>query len=147
MLDIRPLPINIAGLKFEQVDCMNMRHIADGSISSLSSFHAVEHFGLGRYGDPIDPRGHEKVISEMKRIVRPGGQILFGVPIGIQRVEFNGHRIFDPMTVIQLFEGFEVVEFSVIDDNNVLHESVSPEKYRQLNYGCGLYHLRKRLIN
>ena len=143
MLDIRPLPINIEGLKFQQVDCMNMEQIEDGAISSLSCFHAAEHFGLGRYGDSIDPLGHTKVISEIKRVVGPGGQILFSVPIGHQRLEFNGHRIFDPMTIIRLFEGFEVIEFSVVDDDDVLHENVSPENYRELKYGCGLYHFKK----
>lgn len=147
MLDIWPLPISIEGLRFQQVDCMNMGQIPDGAIPSLSSFHAVEHFGLGRYGDPVDPEGYRKAISEMKRIVCPGGQMLFSVPIGIQRLEFNGHRIFDPMTVIQLFEGFELVEFSVIDDEDKLHEAVRPEDYRQLKYGCGLYHFKKQDIN
>ena len=124
---------------------MDMNQIPDGSIASLSSFHAIEHFGLGRYGDPIDPLGHQKAIAEMKRIVCGGGDILFSVPIGVQRIEFNGHRIFDPMEVIRLFEGFELVEFSAIDDKDAFHENVSVENYCTLNYGCGLFHFKKKL--
>lgn len=144
MLDIRPLPMQIANLKFMQIDCMNMRQISDGTIPSLSSFHAIEHFGLGRYGDPVDPLGYKKAILEMKRIVCKGGEILLSVPIGIQRVEFNGHRIFDPMTIIELFDGFDLLEFSAIDDEDALHEDVSPEDYRTLNYGCGLFQFKKQ---
>lgn len=143
MLDIRPLPIQIQNLRFQQANCMDMKQISDGSIPSLSSFHAVEHFGLGRYGDPINPLGHQYAIAEMKRIVCSGGVILFSVPIGAQRIEFNGHRIFDPMEVIRLFNGFELVEFSAIDDDDLLHEDVDPENYRSLSYGCGLFHFTK----
>lgn len=144
MLDIRPLSMQIQNLQFQQTNCMDMNQISDGSIASLSSFHAIEHFGLGRYGDPIDPLGHQKAIAEMKRIVCDGGSIYFGVPIGIQRIEFNAHRIFDPLEVIRLFEGFELVEFSAIDDNDAFYENVAADNYRALNYGCGLFHFKKK---
>lgn len=144
MLDIRPLQIQIPNLQFQQTNCTDMREIPDCSIQSLSSFHAIEHFGLGRYGDPIDPLGHKKAIDEMKRIVCEGGSILFSVPIGEQRIEFNGHRIFDPREVIALFKGFELVEFSAIDDDDAFHENVAAENYRALQYGCGLFHFKKK---
>jgi hypothetical protein len=35
-----------------------------GSIKSLSSLCVVEHIGLGRYGDEIDPFGSESAIKE-----------------------------------------------------------------------------------
>ena len=146
MLDIRPLQISIEGLHFNKVDCMNMEQIENETIFSLSCLHAVEHFGLGRYGDPVDPEGYLKAIFEMKRVVSINGSILFSVPIGIQRLEFNGHRIFDPLTITNLFDGFELIEFSVIDDSNTLHVDVLPESYRTLNYGCGLYHFSKKVI-
>ncbi len=144
MLDIRPLQIQIPNLHFQQTNCMDMNLISSGSIQSLSSFHAIEHFGLGRYGDPIDPLGHKKAIAEMKRIVCEGGTILFSVPVGEQRIEFNGHRIFDPLEVVSLFKGFKLVEFSAIDDNDVFHENVAAENYRALQYGCGLFHFIKK---
>lgn len=144
MLDVRPLKIQIHNLQFHQANCMDMNQIPSGSIPSLSSFHAIEHFGLGRYGDSIDPLGHQKAIAEMKRIVCEGGVILFGVPIGVQRIEFNGHRIFDPLEVIRLFKGFELMEFSVVDDNDEFYENVAAESYRILKYGCGLFHFKKK---
>jgi len=73
MMDIRPLPIQIPNLQFQLTNCMDMNQIPDDSISSLSCLHAIEHFGLGRYGELIDPLGHQKAIAEMKRIVRWGG--------------------------------------------------------------------------
>jgi hypothetical protein len=142
MLDIRRLDIPVAGLSFKRANCMNM-DIASGSIQSLSSFHAIEHFGLGRYGDPIDPLGYLKALREMQRVVAIGGRIYLGVPVGRQRLEFNAHRVFDPVMIAALFEGFRLIEFSVIDDADALHEGENPQAWRHLDFGCGLFVFEK----
>lgn len=144
MLDIRPLPMEISGLIFQEANCMDMTQIPNSSIMSLSSLHAVEHFGLGRYGDPIDPLGHEKAIKEMQRVVDHNGHILFSVPIGNQRLEFDGHRIFDCYEVIRLFNECDLLEFSYINDSNAYYENISIEDCPALNFGCGLFHFKKR---
>ncbi|NDC42314.1 MAG: DUF268 domain-containing protein, partial [Chitinophagia bacterium] len=50
------------------------------SIPSLSCMHTIEHVGLGRYGDQLDPQGDLKAIAELKRVVQPGGDLLFVTP-------------------------------------------------------------------
>lgn len=143
MLDIRPLKKKINGLSFIQCNCMNMSNIRSGSISSLSSLHAIEHFGLGRYGDPVNPNGYLDVIKEMQRVVKKNGNIYVSVPIGKQRVEFNAHRIFDPKNIIDLFGYCKLVDFCIVDDNNDYFENVDFQKYRNSNYSCGLFHFKK----
>lgn len=144
MLDIRPCNIKVKNFSFQQADCTCMDNILTGSIESLSTLHAVEHFGLGRYGDRIDPLGHEKVIKEIIRIIKPNGNVLFSLPIGIERVEFNGHRIFDAEKIIGYFEKeFKLIEFSVIDDEDNYYENVNISDFKTMNYGCGLFHFRK----
>lgn len=76
MIDIRPLPFDIPGLRFVQGDATGLETIQDGTIESLSSLHAVEHFGLGRYGDPVDPTAWKKALLSMCRVLRPGGGII-----------------------------------------------------------------------
>ena len=143
MLDIRLLPIKIPNLEFIQTDCMNMKNIKSGSINSISSLHAIEHFGLGRYGDPIDPWGYKKAIDEMKRVTKKGGNIYFSVPIGVQRVEFNAHRVFNPLYIVELFEGCRLIEFSAIDDSNNFIKSSRLNKFLNKKFSCGLYHFKK----
>src|SRR3990167_7290400 len=143
MLDIRPLRIKIPNLEFIQADCTNMRNVKSKSISSISSLHDIEHFGLGRYGDPIDPWGYKKAIDEMKRVTKKGGSIYFSVPIGMQRLEFNAHRVFNPLYVLKLFNGCSLVEFSAVDDRNSFIKDAEPNDFINNNFSCGLYHFRK----
>lgn len=143
MLDIRPLKKQIPNLSFIQADASNMKNIKSRSINSISSLHAIEHFGLGRYGDPIDPLGYKKAIDEMKRVVKKGGNIYFSVPIGKQRLEFNNQRVFNPKYVMELFTGMTLKEFSLVSDNNDIVENVKPEKYINVKYSCGLFHFQK----
>ena len=53
-LDIRPLPHEIEGLQYVLASILGLP-LADNSCQTLSTLHAIEHIGLGRYGDPVDP--------------------------------------------------------------------------------------------
>lgn len=114
VIDIRPLTNSVPNLSFIQADATDLRNIADNSIESLSSLHAIEHFGLGRYSDAIDPQACYKAMRAMARVLAPGGRLYFGGPIGKERVEFNSQRVFAPSTLHKIFTeaGLSLVEFS-----------------------------------
>lgn len=78
----------------------------DASIC-ISSF---EHDGLGRYGDPIDPDGDLKAMKQMLTQIEPGGLMFFSVPFGRDAIAWNAHRIYGPLRLPRLLEGWEVVE-------------------------------------
>lgn len=120
LLDIRPLPKKVEGIDFIQADAMNLSNIPDNSIETLSSLCALEHFGLGRYSDPIDYNGWKKSLHAIKRKIKAGGTFYLSVPVGIEdRVQFNAHRIFNPMTIInEMKPEMELHEFSWIDVPN-----------------------------
>jgi len=127
VLDIRPQPGNVPGVIFHQLDLMaELPAEWVGCTDSLSCLHTIEHFGLGRYGDPIDVNGHVKGLVQLQRMVAPGGLIYLSTPIGPQRVEFNAHRVFSAQTVVDWFrDGWSIEKFVVIDDGNHVHESVA----------------------
>ena len=121
-----------------------MAGLEDDSIVSLSSLHAAEHFGLGRYSDPVDPWAHTKFMSSLERVLSPRGILYFSVPIGRERLEFNAHRIFDVSTVLTQFKKLRLVSFSYVDDVGELHEDVSPSGVpRSTSCGCGLFEFAK----
>ena len=135
MIDIRPLPQKVDGLRFIQADATNLEGIADGSVISLSSLCAPEHFGLGRYGDPVDPEACFAALESMQRVLSPGGHLYIAVPVGDEcGVAFNAHRIFTPEIVAETLGGLSLSDFSVADDDNYT-EHVSFDDFHAMDKG------------
>jgi SAM-dependent methyltransferase len=140
-IDIRPLVTDLPNLDSKSGSILEMPY-ADNSIPSLSCLHVAEHIGLGRYGDPLDPLGTVKACAELRRVLAPGGNLYFGLPVGRPRVCFNAHRIHSPDQIIEYFSGLKLLEFSLIDGGHLLL-NVEPVRARDLKYGCGLFHFTK----
>lgn len=142
-VDIRPLDSQVEGLRFIQGSILDLP-FPDNSVKSLSCLHVIEHIGLGRYGDPLDPEGHEKAARELVRVLASGGVLYFGTPVGRERVCFDAHRIFHPATVLRMFVGLQLREFSLIDDKGEqIFENAGLEKGAACRYGCGLFEFVK----
>jgi len=150
VLDIRPMTQAIPNVEFVQADIMGElpEELIDSS-DSLSCLHALEHFGLGRYGDPVDYDGYLKGFDNLLRLLRPGGTLYLSVPIGPQRIEFDAHRVFAMSYLLGLVERHcKVRNFSYVDDAGDLHESVAwdtPEAADNFgcHYGCGIFELER----
>src|SRR5262249_19182135 len=82
VIDVRPMHSAVEGLSFLQSDATRLDNVPDDSIESLSTLHAVEHFGLGRYGDPVDPDACFSAMRSLARVLAPRGKLYFSVPVG-----------------------------------------------------------------
>jgi SAM-dependent methyltransferase len=135
MVDIRPLPYELDGLSFQRGSILDLP-FTDGALASVSSLCVVEHIGLGRYGDELDPKGSEKAIAELKRVVAPGGDLYVSVPVDDEnRMYFNAHRAFTDEYLATLF-----APFNVIERRYIYGDRLHPE--RGEGFGTGCYHLR-----
>lgn len=141
-VDYRPLKVSLPGLTSIAGNILDLP-FPDASIDSLSCLHVIEHIGLGRYGDPIDPQGSVKAALELQRIVSRGGNLFLSLPIGRERVCFNAHRVHAPSSVLTLFPDMTLIEFSFVDDAGLYHEHQSVDAAIGLEYGCGLFHFQK----
>jgi SAM-dependent methyltransferase len=150
VIDIRPLPGDIPNVRFIQADLMApVRADLVNYCDSLSCLHAIEHFGLGRYGDPVNYAGHLLGLDNLHRILKKGGKLYFSAPIGPQRIEFNAHRVFSVGYLQGCFDGkYQVDHFSFVDDAGNLHEN-TPLTDSGVNdnfgcvYGCGIFEMTK----
>ncbi len=147
MIDVRPLSVDVERLDFIQADATSLDNIEDESLESLSSLHAVEHFGLGRYGDQIDPDGWKKALHSMQAKIKKGGRLYFSVPVGPKnKLVFNAHRIFAPSTIIGELPNMKLLSFDYIHDMKV--NRVDCSHFERLDdlvseYDCGLFVFEK----
>ena len=151
VFDIRGMESDVGNVIFKQADLSARDFDLENYTDSISSLHAIEHFGLGRYGDSIDVNGHIKAIENIWKCLKPGGVFYFSVPIGPQRIEFNAHRIFSVSYLLNLFsEKYDLVSFSFVDDAGDLILNQPIDKFEEINsnfscnYGCGIFELRKK---
>jgi SAM-dependent methyltransferase len=136
--DYRPADLNLDNLVTSHADLTNL-HYENNSIQSLSCMHTIEHIGLGRYGDPIDPDGDLKAFSELKRVCAINGNLLIVVPVGVRKVQFNAHRIYNPHDIINYMNGFKVQKFSLVNDKGKYIENADLDDAATQQYGCGCY--------
>lgn len=143
VVDVRSLVSNVDGLEFLQDDGATLARFETNSVESLSSLHAVEHFGLGRYGDPVDPNAWKHAVQSYCRVLAPGGTLYFAVPVGRERLEYNAHRVFSPSTILDAFSELVLVEFCAVNDAGDLDTSAQIADYERAEYACGLFVFRK----
>lgn len=147
LIDIREFPCEMEGLHTIVDDATTLRQVADNSIESMSALCSLEHFGLGRYGDPVDPEACFKCFDEIQKKIKVGGNLYISLPIGRERVEFNAHRVFYAGTVIECFQTMELSEFSCAAEGKIEY-NVDIHKYdsdgHNGEYRYGLFHFVKR---
>lgn len=150
VLDIRPLQSKIPGVTFKQADLMETLPEFENYCDSFSCLHTLEHFGLGRYGDPISIDGYQKGLKNMANMIKPNGSFYLSVPIGIERVEFNANRVFSPRTIIETCEecNLEFKQLQVIENgpDGMIFFTVEAAKIDELakkEYSLGIFEFEK----
>ena len=149
VLDIRETHVKLENISFKVADLMNFDKSLLNYCDSLSCLHALEHFGLGRYNDPIKFDGYLDGLDSMHQILKQGGKFYLSVPIGKQRVEFNAHRVFSIRYLLELFKDKYIIDFfSFVDDKGDLHKNIEMnnkeiDKNFDCHYGCAIFEMTK----
>jgi hypothetical protein len=144
--DYRPAELQLSCLSSKSADLLSLP-FEDRSIFSLSCMHVVEHVGLGRYGDRLDPEGDLKAIEQLTRVLAIGGSLLFVVPIGKPKIQFNAHRIYSYEQILSYFSELDLVEFSLIPDSpkdGGLIRNAPVELTTLQSYACGCFWFIRR---
>ncbi|MDR2789685.1 MAG: DUF268 domain-containing protein [Campylobacteraceae bacterium] len=150
IIDIRPMVSKVKNIHFIQQDFMApLTEDKYEYCDSLSCLHAMEHFGLGRYGDTINYNGHILGMENLHKLLKTHGKLYFSVPIGRQRIEFNAHRVFSVQYLMDCFKDkYKIDSFSFVDDSGDLHEDVQllssdVENNFGCKFGCGIFDMTK----
>lgn len=150
VFDVRPVTAVIPGVIFKQADMMQPLASREEYCDSVSCLHAIEHFGLGRYGDPLVQDGYKSGIQNMALLLKQGGKLYLSTPIGRERVEFNANYVFAPQTIINiaLEHALEVDRLTVIyPGGNVTEADLTNQELLGLakqRYALGVFEFRKK---
>ena len=64
---------------------------------------AIEHFGLGRYEDPININGYLIALNKLINMVKSKGILRISFPIGRKNgIHFNSQKVFDARIIMDL---------------------------------------------
>lgn len=105
-----------------QLKAMPHRSIAraflEGELPSMDfifTYSSLEHSGLGRYGDPLNPEGDAEAVAQARCFLRPGGLLFLGVPMTCKDegfIEFNAHRVYGFKRLAFITPGFELLGYA-----------------------------------
>jgi hypothetical protein len=149
VFDVRDLQFTgHRNIVFKKADMMGDLESQHGLTDSLSCLHTIEHFGLGRYGDPVDPQGYLKGFNNMLKMLKPSGNLYISFPIGVKNeVHFNAHRVFHPTDILGWalpHYSLQLERFDFVDDEGKLHKNIDLKNEKiDVNFGCGIYTFRK----
>ena len=104
-----------------------------GYFDLIISFSGLEHDGLGRYGDPINPDGDLAAMSEIRSMLRAGGLVLLGIPTARHdNVVYPGHREYGPVRLPKMIAGFQML--GRVWDGKVVHGGLEAAEMPPLLY-------------
>lgn len=150
--DIRPVEFNNANIAFIRMDLSSELNLSLlGRYESISCLHAIEHIGLGRYGDPVNAMGHYIALKNLGSLLSSSGTLYLSYPFGIEsRIEYNAHRVISLAESCDMFylNKLAVRKFAYVNDyGNLVNVSniadIDWEYSYHQKYGCAIWVLHK----
>lgn len=74
------------------------------------SISSLEHDGLGRYGDPVNPDGDLQTMTRMKSLIKKDGLLFLSVPVGRDKLVWNLHRVYGKIRLPKLLDGWKILD-------------------------------------
>jgi len=78
---------------------------------AVISISSLEHDGLGRYGDPLNPEGDLDAMHDLKSMVVKNGLLFLSVPVGLDTLVWNSHRVYGAIRLPMLMKGWKVLAY------------------------------------
>ena len=146
-IDVRERSVDLKNETIITCDSKNIQ-LPNNSYDMILSICAIEHFGLGRYGDTFDLSADKMAIAEMKRVLKPGGHFVFTIPItkGQPFIAFNAHRVYSYDMIKAFCSDLELIchKFYSYDLNSFCTYNQITYKKNRFDIFCGCF--RKQMI-
>ena len=111
---VTTIEYNVPECKYDMLDCkdyFSFFELNTQPFDAVVTFSSIEHSGLGRYGDPLDPDGDFKTMQTIYKNLHPGGILIWGAPVGKDAFTWNAHRVYGEIRLPVLFKEFDEIEW------------------------------------
>ena len=126
--DVTTIEYNISETKFNKLstkDYFNYFENNKDTYDCIVTYSSIEHSGLGRYGDPLDPDGDIKTMKAIRDNLKSNGILIWGAPVGHDALVWNVHRIYGKIRLPLLFKDFEEMEWVSCNKKTLLNNPLS----------------------
>jgi hypothetical protein len=97
---------------FTPADFANFYLVSPIQFDFVISISSLEHSGLGRYGDSLNPRGDIDASEEVYCMLKPGGLFFIGLAYAHHSdIVWNAHRLYGPERMALFAAGYKQVDY------------------------------------
>ena len=111
---VTTIEYNVPHAKFNNLECKDYFEYFENNkntFDAIVTFSSIEHSGLGRYGDPLDPNGDVKTMDSIYTNLKNDGLVIWGAPVGKDALVWNAHRIYGKIRLPVIFKHFDDVKW------------------------------------
>ena len=113
------------------------------SVDFVATFSSIEHSGLGRYGDALDPTGDLLEARKIHCVLKSGGLLFLGLPTGKDAVFFNAHRVYGILRWSMLVAGWHFEGVFRVNNQDIGDFHKFADLLERANYQHAVVVLRK----
>lgn len=112
---------NVPVCNYPKIKTISYKEFTESShkYDAICSYSSIEHSGLGRYGDELNPNGDIETINFINKHLKDKGLLFLGIPIGKDAITWNIHRVYGNKRLKLLLENFIEIEWIGIDKSYI----------------------------
>jgi hypothetical protein len=131
---VTTIDYNVPDCKYNDLECKDYFKYFETTTDKFDAvvcFSSIQHSGLGRYGDPLDPDGDYKVMDAIYRVLHKDGILIWGAPVGKDTLVWNAHRIYGPLRLEQVFKRFKELDWFGLSKEHLFNQQLEVHSYYQ----------------
>ena len=120
---VTTIEYNVPEVQDDRINCLSYSDftLSKKEFDCIVTFSSIEHSGLGRYGDGLNPNGDIEAMQTIHSNLKSDGIVIWGAPVGHDAVVWNAHRIYGKIRLPLIFENFDEMEWFGFQKDDLLN--------------------------
>ena len=117
---VTTIEYNVPDSNYHSLECKDYFNFFENNnrtFDAVVTFSSIEHSGLGRYGDPLDPNGDIKTMEVIHNNLIDNGVLIWGAPVGKDAISWNAHRVYGEIRLPLMFAKFKELDWYGVGKN------------------------------